>query len=135
MFDFAEAAKIGFPCKKVTSDLFEDHRSLHSKLFDIECKRGRLIVTGSANATLPALSGRNVEAVVVRPADISTSLGWRATTRSDSVSTEEREPASSGGAGLVVDFNGGIVTGRVAGMASGLRWGTRRRSTSAHLSS
>lgn len=133
MFDFAEAAKIGFLCKKVTSDLFEDHRSLHSKLFDIECKRGRLIVTGSANATLPALSGRNVEAVVVRPADISTSLGWRATTRTDSVSTEEREPASSGGAGLVVDFNGGNVTGRVAGMDASGEWeafissGTRRQ--------
>ncbi|MBY5660450.1 phospholipase D family protein [Rhizobium leguminosarum] len=133
MFDFVEAAEAGFPCKKVTSDLFEDRRSLHSKLFDIQCRRGRLIVTGSANATLPALLGRNVEAVVVRTADISTSLGWRPTTRSNSVSTEEREPVSCGGAGLVVDFNGGLVTGRVTGLGASGQWeafissGTRRQ--------
>lgn len=133
LFDFKQAAADDFPCKKVTSDLFEDRRSLHSKLFDIKCQKGRLIITGSANATLPALTGRNVEAVVVRTTDISTSLGWRSTSRSDSVSTEEKEPVSSGGAGLVVDFNCGVIAGRVTGLSASGEWeafissGTRRQ--------
>ncbi|WP_341987731.1 hypothetical protein [Azorhizobium sp. AG788] len=42
-------------------------RSLHAKAFEFHCARGRLVVSGSANATLAALgAGRNVEACVVR---------------------------------------------------------------------
>ncbi|NKM44144.1 hypothetical protein GFL91_03865 [Rhizobium leguminosarum bv. viciae] len=137
MFEFKEATMGGFPCKRVTSELFEDRRSLHSKLFDIQCEKGRLVVTGSANATVPALLGRNIEAVVVRPTDRSTSLGWRPTTRSDSISTEEREPKPSSGAGLVVDYNGGAVVGRVMGLDATGDWdaflssGTRRQQVGA----
>ncbi len=45
----------------------EDSRRLHAKAFEIVCRRGRLLVTGSANATQAALgAGGNVEACVAR---------------------------------------------------------------------
>lgn len=45
----------------------KDARPLHGKLFEVLCKRGRLLVSGSANATTSALSaGMNIEASVVR---------------------------------------------------------------------
>lgn len=41
-------------------------RKLHAKSFEILCKRGRLLVSGSVNATSAALTAGNVEAAVVR---------------------------------------------------------------------
>lgn len=43
-----------------------DGRHLHAKCFEILCRRGRLLMTGSANATLAALKSGNVEASLVR---------------------------------------------------------------------
>lgn len=133
IFDFVAASAVGFNVKSVSSGLFEDSRSLHSKLYDIECARGRLIVTGSANATTPALLGQNVEAVVVRPVDLALSFGWRETSRADNRITAEREPSEAPGAGLVADYNGGVIVGRVIGEAIDEDWeaflsaGTRRQ--------
>ena len=43
------------------------NRSLHAKVFEFHCDGGRLVVSGSANATSAALGpGRNAEACVVR---------------------------------------------------------------------
>ena len=132
IFDFAAAAGAGFHVSRVTSDRFEDERSLHSKLYDIECARGRLLLSGSANASLPALLGKNVEAVVARPVDLASSLGWRPTTRTDGVATDEREPIEASGGGLVADFMGGSISGRVllpshiGEWQAYLAWGTRR---------
>jgi hypothetical protein len=53
----------------VRLDLFEkeESRRLHAKAFEILCKRGRIVVSGSANGTTAALgAGHNVEACVVR---------------------------------------------------------------------
>lgn len=53
----------------VRLDLFEkkDTRRLHAKAFEILCKRGRIVISGSANGTTAALGpGRNIEACVVR---------------------------------------------------------------------
>jgi hypothetical protein len=54
--------------KPVTIALFaEDTRRLHAKAFEIVCRRGRVVMSGSANATLAALgSERNVELCVAR---------------------------------------------------------------------
>jgi hypothetical protein len=42
-------------------------RRLHAKVFELKCKRGRVLLSGSTNATTAALSNnRNVEACVVR---------------------------------------------------------------------
>lgn len=122
IFDFSSASDAGMRCKPVTSSHFNDSRSLHSKLYDIECERGRLVVTGSANATTAALLGRNVEAVIIRPCDLSVSFGWEATTRGGGTATHEREPRESSGAGLIVDYNGGVIVGRVLGVAAEGGW-------------
>lgn len=45
----------------------DDGRPLHAKAFEILCKRGRIVVSGSPNASIAALApNRNVEACVVR---------------------------------------------------------------------
>jgi len=51
-------------------------RRLHGKLFEIVCKRGRVIVSGSANGTSAALDrNHNIEACVVR-IKRNPSTGW-----------------------------------------------------------
>ena len=45
----------------------DEPRCLHAKAFEIICRQGRIVVSGSANATGAALeAGRNVEACVMR---------------------------------------------------------------------
>lgn len=54
-----------------------DTRHLHAKLFELSCRRGRLVMSGSANATVAALAqGRNIEMSVVRLQRDRT-VGWR----------------------------------------------------------
>lgn len=51
-------------------------RLLHAKTFEIICNRGRILLSGSANATSAALNGsRNIEASVIR-IDRNTLVGW-----------------------------------------------------------
>jgi hypothetical protein len=51
-------------------------RRLHAKAFEVMCKRGRVLLSGSANATTAALgSNRNVEACVAR-IQRATRAGW-----------------------------------------------------------
>jgi hypothetical protein len=78
-FDFAAARSAGLDASPVICDEFSDTRSLHAKVFDIECRKGRLLISGSANATIPALAGDNVEAVVARVVGRARVMGWRAT--------------------------------------------------------
>ena len=69
----------GSTVEAVHLDLFdgEEPRRLHAKAFEILCKRGRIVVSGSANSTTAALGrDRNVEACVVRlQRELLT--GWR----------------------------------------------------------
>ena len=52
-------------------------RRLHAKAFEVICKRGRVLVSGSPNATWAAIhGGRNVEACVARIQRAPT-VGWR----------------------------------------------------------
>ena len=51
-------------------------RPLHAKVFEVMCKKGRIILSGSANATHPALSRqRNIEVCVAR-IQRGTAVGW-----------------------------------------------------------
>ena len=116
VFDFDAAAADGLEVSPVACGAFSDDRSLHSKLFDIECSNGRLIVGGSANATVPALGGANVEAVVARIHDPAPLFGWSACMAYKEASlTGEKEPKNRGGAALVVEYGGGALSGRMVG--------------------
>src|SRR5262249_55004730 len=54
----------------------ESKRPLHAKAYDILCRQGRILVSGSANGTAAALGpGGNVEACVVRIQRARTA-GW-----------------------------------------------------------
>jgi hypothetical protein len=67
--------------RPVTLDLFggEDARPLHAKMFEVICNRGRLILSGSANATTAALGENfNVETCVLR-IQRNTLVGWSMT--------------------------------------------------------
>jgi hypothetical protein len=55
------------------------NRRLHAKAFEIICKRGRILVSGSANGTAAALEeGHNIEACVVR-IQRDRAVGWKFT--------------------------------------------------------
>ncbi len=55
----------------------EQPRPLHAKAFEVICKRGRLLLSGSPNATMAALgANHNVEACVARIQRQRT-VGWR----------------------------------------------------------
>jgi hypothetical protein len=56
----------------------DDSRLLHAKCFEILCQRGRLLVSGSANATNAALFAGNVEVSLVR-IQRNVLVGWEAT--------------------------------------------------------
>jgi hypothetical protein len=64
-FPFAKAKAAGLPVKAVAAKPpFE--RPFHAKLLEVQCERGVLLVSGSANATVPALWGQdNVELAVL----------------------------------------------------------------------
>lgn len=64
-----------FQAVNVADGYGEDRRLLHAKTFEIQCRRGRLLVSGSANATEPGLFGRNIEASVIRISR-NTSVAW-----------------------------------------------------------
>lgn len=118
IFDFASCREAGLSVSPVACDLFSDTRSLHAKLFDIECRHGRIVVAGSANATTAAMSGRNVEAVVARIVDNASSLGWRASGTHEGYATNEPPPEEAApGLCLVAHFDGQRIVGRVFGLA------------------
>lgn len=50
----------------LASPFAADPRVLHAKAFEIVCRKGRVLVSGSANGTFAALYGGNVEACVAR---------------------------------------------------------------------
>lgn len=115
IFDFRASAEAGFEVLPVVTELFNDTRSLHAKLFEINCRRGKFVVTGSANATTAALSGKNVEAVVVRRFNTSYSLGWRPSGSHGGKATGERPPDELRGPCIVAHIKGQQIVGRIFG--------------------
>lgn len=92
-------------------------RRLHAKMFEILCRRGRLVVSGSANATQAALGpGGNVEACVVR-IERQPQTGWLFGPSSPlparEVTDEESEPTDAQAGVLRAVLEGGMVVGRV----------------------
>ncbi|MGQ2969378.1 MAG: hypothetical protein ACT6RF_11585 [Allorhizobium sp.] len=133
VFDFAAAAAVGLKARPVSCDEFNDGRSLHSKVFDIGCRRGRLIVSGSANATIQALSTANVEAVVARIHDTAPLFGWTLASAQSCETTGEAAPQEEERAAVSVDYDNGSIRGRVIGggnhagsWSAVLAWGARR---------
>lgn len=51
---------------RVDEECVTADRALHAKAFQVICRRGRMLVSGSANATTSALYTGNVEASVLR---------------------------------------------------------------------
>ncbi|CAK07653.1 conserved hypothetical protein [Rhizobium johnstonii 3841] len=133
VFDFAAASATGLNIRPVSCDEFNDSRSLHSKVFDIGCRRGRLIVSGSANATVQALGRANVEAVVARIHDRAPMFGWISANALRCHTTGEEAPQEEERSSLAVDYDGGVIRGRVmgGGVTTGtwtvsIAWGARR---------
>ncbi|MDQ0318980.1 hypothetical protein QO002_001118 [Pararhizobium capsulatum DSM 1112] len=133
VFDFTAASAVGLNARPVSCDEFNDGRSLHSKVFDIGCRRGRLIVSGSANATIQALGTANVEAVVARIHDRAPLFGWTLASAQRCETTGEEAPHEEERASLSVDYDSGAIRGRVMGSGShsgtwtvALAWGARR---------
>ncbi|TAY52938.1 phospholipase D family protein [Rhizobium leguminosarum] len=133
VFDFAAASAAGLKVRPVSCDEFNDSRPLHSKLFDIGCRQGRLIVSGSANATVQALGRANVEAVVARIHDRAPLFGWIAANAQGCQTTGEEAPQEEERASLAVDYEAGVIRGRVmgGGVTAGtwtvsIAWGARR---------
>lgn len=92
-------------------------RILHAKMFEIVCTKGRLIVSGSANATMAALDkGRNVEACVLRILPASSSiwtLSWCAPPAVDIQSLNEIEHADQAIGILRAGSEGNHIKGQV----------------------
>jgi len=82
------------PIKPIALRYFEeDGRPLHAKAFEVICRRGRLLVSGSSNASARALgTDGNVEAVTVR-IDRGKTASWEWTT-ADAPPAQWRTPGS-----------------------------------------
>jgi hypothetical protein len=94
-----------------------DTRHLHAKCFEILCARGRLTISGSANATLAALSsGKNVEVSVLR-IDRDPQTSWillPASAPDDSIVAADRDDDESSESGVLrAELNGERLEGLV----------------------
>lgn len=90
-------------------------RPLHAKLFEVSCQRGRILVSGSANATMAALGGSNVEACVVRlQKDTVSGWRWSPALPLAAVASESDDKAGEPLAGILrAVLNGDGLSGRV----------------------
>lgn len=109
-----------------------DERRLHGKAIEVVCKRGRLLLSGSANATEAGLFGRNVEANVLRVQRDARSY-WQTSPSSPPaclpVEDDEADTVEPDGVGILsAKLDGDIIVGSVLTHVSA---GT----TEAHLTS
>jgi hypothetical protein len=108
-------------------DTREDNRRLHAKAFEIVCKRGRILVSGSANGTTAALGrNRNIEVCVAR-IQRERSVGWAFTqaeplepqTQTDDIKEDEKEKFGVLRAVLDADdMRGHVLTPKMSGAVS-----------------
>jgi hypothetical protein len=109
----------------------ETNRLLHAKLYEVMCRRGRVVLSGSSNATLAGLeSDRNVELCVVR-IQREALVGWSFVPSQPPVRTVEDEEIEEDenehtAAVLRASLQAGILNGQVVsnyphGQASVLR--------------
>lgn len=105
----------------------DDDRPLHAKSLELVCRKGRIVLSGSANITDAGLFGRNVEASVMRIQRNSTSV-WvtkkgMAPARAFGDESEDAESNLNAVGILSASLEGELIRGRVliprlAGQAS-----------------
>lgn len=106
--------------KPVSISFLEENgsRPLHAKLFEVSCRRGRVVISGSSNATIAGLEAdRNVELCVAR-IQRETFSGWRFTPslapdRSIEEATDDQEDTDNAIAVLRATLRQGVLRGRV----------------------
>lgn len=111
---------------QVKAPWVDDQRRLHAKAFEVTCRRGRLLVSGSANATRAGLYNGNIEASVVR-IQRGAVVGWSRIACDppprDLRSAEEGEADTEAGVGVlraILDgdvLRGTVLLPRIAGEA------------------
>jgi hypothetical protein len=94
-----------------------DERRLHGKAIEVVCKRGRLLLSGSANATEAGLFGLNVEANVLRVQRDAKSY-WHTSSSAppaySPVEDEEADIVEPDGVGILsAKLDGDIIIGSV----------------------
>lgn len=116
-FDFAAAESAGLKARPVDADAFNDpSRSLHGKVIEITCRRGRLTLAGSVNATWPALASMtNVELAVLRSTEEPSPIGWRSCDPLTSSISPVLDPEVAAPPCLVARFDGAQISGRIFG--------------------
>jgi hypothetical protein len=116
-FDEADVAK--FRTKPVTGPLFSnDLRKLHAKLIEVVCRQGCLCLSGSANATPPALSSiQNVEVGVLRILPSEGRFKWQPTKRPQDRGVGCPMPSHSVAPVLIAHFDGTSITGQILGLS------------------
>lgn len=93
----------------IIEPLAEDPRPLHAKVFEVLCRRGRVLMSGSANATMAALmQGRNIELSVVR-IQREPVVGWHLAPSSS------LEPSSAPAVDNAADDQAGILRAELRG--------------------
>jgi hypothetical protein len=118
-FPFVQADAVNFKIKPVTAPLFsEDARKLHSKLIEVVCRRGCVCLSGSTNATSPALSNvQNVEVGILRILPAADRVRWKPIKRPKDRGVGGAIPAHSTNPVLVANFDGSSITGQVFGLS------------------
>ena len=133
-FDFMRAELLGQPASPVQSEAF-DGRLLHAKIVEIVCRKGRLTLSGSANATAPALiTAKNVEASVLRIVDTAITFGWRPGHARPLADGEGGSADASTGPCLSAHLDGHRLRGRLFGLQNaGGAWEARGVSGALHV--
>ncbi len=94
----------------------EKPRRMHAKAFEITCRRGRLLISGSANGSSAALSGpNNIEACTVR-IQRERLIGWRleASEAPEIIASPEPEETEEARIGVLrATLRGDEIAGRV----------------------
>lgn len=106
-----------YPAVNVRDLFAADKRMLHAKAIEVMCRRGRILVSGSANGTHPGLFGANVEASVLRlQRDVL--VGWQPTAaeppdRFDADDNADEAEADAISGIVRASLEGGRIKGRV----------------------
>jgi hypothetical protein len=102
---------------RLNAPVIDDPRRMHSKVLEVVCRRGRLLMSGSANATVAGLYNGNIEASVVR-IQRDRIVGWSRTSCDPPPPDLRSAEAETGDAGatdgiLRAELDGDVLRGTV----------------------